>query len=249
MKRIFYLFIITTLFYSCSNAEKNSLEGFKYLEQGKDMRAYHFFDLALQQSQDFPLALYGKGLLMFKNPSTVHMARNMLLNALPELEGKYKLGAYEALAKSYRLYNQQAEAVGILKRAIKESVDQPAIYLLLIDNYTDLRKYTLIQRTFDSALELYPENIDLLKKAALFEITHSRSLKNSRKLYNQIIEIAPQDVESLWKLSVISYKLGERDQAIEYLDKLLKLEEDPEKKSQYEEWKNLAKRKRWKPSL
>lgn len=137
--------------------------------------------------------------------------------------------AHFNLAVSYIKNNQTLEAEKELNQAIEinpESVEPRALLALL---YSSQQKIDLAAKEYEVALKnasnLEPRNIDIYKDLGAIYL-QQKNFASAEKTYRLVLDIAPQDPEAYFYLAHSYYGLKDKDAAIRYLKKTLKLRPD-----------------------
>jgi len=135
IKRIYFTAIILGMFamVSCGNASRKADEGFRFLEQKKEISALDAFNEALRDDPDHPRALLGISVLMSRNELTRPIALRNLRNAMPGLSReKDKNLACELLAEVMIAENQKEGAMKFLTDAFakKTCFSEKSLFIL-----------------------------------------------------------------------------------------------------------------------
>ena len=242
--RIFVYIIFIFLFLeNCKQSNKFALEGIKELEHGRNITALTFFDRVLKNDPDNVIALYGKGKILITKALTLNIGIEMLKTALKseDLDIKYKQDI--CIVLSSVLDNK--EIITLLSKIIKEQViSNPEIYIILAKSYINIQNYLEADTVYNKGLVIFKNNNSLTKSYISFLI--------SRQKYNiakdhllTLINLYPNDTDNLENLIAVFYVLRDKEGALNYLDRLVKMSIAEEKKIAYTPIKNQIIKNTW----
>lgn len=131
-------------------------------------------------------------------------------------------GLYYSLAKNYVYLNKLSQALSYSQKAIELDSLQVEYYDLLSDIYTYGNKRQSAVTTLEKAIKLDSLNIELnYKLARLYE--NDKPLEAIR-IYNRILSQLGPDWAVLTRIAELQEKLGNNDEAIDAVVKLVKLD-------------------------
>lgn len=131
-------------------------------------------------------------------------------------------GLYYSLAKNYVYLNKLSQALSYSQKAIELDSLQVEYYDLLSDIYTYGNKRQSAVSTLEKAIKLDSLNIELnYKLARLYE--NDKPLEAIR-IYNRILSQLGPDWAVLTRIAELQEKLGNNDEAIDAVVKLVKLD-------------------------
>jgi tetratricopeptide (TPR) repeat protein len=148
-----------------------------------------------------------------------------LLTAMKGVRTAYSvsvmLGDLERIEKRYDdaavHYTRAMEAIGTLK-----SYDWPLLYQRGIV-YDLAGHWSKAEQDFERALELRPDEPQVLNYLAYSWLMRDEKLEEARKILKKAVEAAPNEPNILDSYGFALYKLGEYEEALEQLDKALSL--------------------------
>ncbi|MEZ5401596.1 MAG: tetratricopeptide repeat protein [Bryobacteraceae bacterium] len=143
-------------------------------------------------------------------------AFNKALEQEPESED-----AMMGLAMVYSDLGDARRASEMLKK-VADKQPNPRTLVALAGSYEQMRDYTLAAETYRRALDLAPDN-DELKRALAQSLLLSEKFDEALKLYQELVEDEPKDVQSWLRISQIHRQLRNFEKARQASDKAKEL--------------------------
>ena len=132
--------------------------------------------------------------------------------------------ALTGLALVYADLGDAKRAAELLKQVADKSPNLRTL-MALAGSYEQIRDYGLAAETLKKALELAPDNPDL-KRALAQNYLFSDRFDESLKLYQELVEEDPKDVQSWLRISQIHREQKAYDKARQAIDEAKKLDPD-----------------------
>ncbi|MEP7363521.1 MAG: tetratricopeptide repeat protein [Acidobacteriota bacterium] len=132
--------------------------------------------------------------------------------------------ALTGLALVYSDLGDARRASDLLKR-VSEKSPNLRTFMALAGSYEQMKEYGLAAETLTKAMELAPDNPDL-KRALAQSLLYSDKFDESLKLYQELVEEDPKDVQSWVRISQIHRERKNYDEARKAINEAKKLEPD-----------------------
>jgi len=242
------IFIILSSLLFCNSSQKDAKIGIAFLEEGKQFTAYRFFEKALENNKDEPLALYGKGKIFLRSSETVQIGRELIRKSLPKLPEKHFNDAIKALVHSHTLAKEYRESIALLQKQIEKKRESDLIYKNMVANYLILRKYEQGKRNLQKALDLYPTSIHIMQIAGIYESIVRKNKKEALKYFEAVSKIDSKNSENLLNLAIVHNEMRNYKESVNTLIALKSLSK-PAKQIEIESWIKLISKKRWKKKI
>ena len=240
-------FLLLSLISQCKDANNMARQGLEYLNDKKNIAALNLFDQALEIDEGNPLALFGKGKIFIREPLTLNIGKEMLTRSITGLEDKFlKKEAYLLLSE----VSSKEESIQILEKAIldQSAVDADLFHALAKSQLKNDQIKKAIS-TYETGMKKYPKDHTIHKELGVVLASRLKNYREAYTIFKVITKKKPEDIESLYYLSKISYNLRKRKEALSYLDKILQQEVSLSLRSFFEDVQEKIKTYRWKPSL
>jgi putative PEP-CTERM system TPR-repeat lipoprotein len=121
--------------------------------------------------------------------------------------------------------SRAAEAQVAYKKAIELKPDLLSAHIPLIASLFQLKNYSLAESQLEILKKLFPNH----PQTKLFEgqlAFHKKDLKSAREFVQQVLRVAPSNVQALQLAGVIEYQLGTYSLAESYLAQVVKVSPD-----------------------
>ena len=196
------------------------LSGMAASRAGEDEEAYQAIRSALDSWEDEP-RWHNLAAAVSLDPA---QAVSHLKQAL-ELEPEYP-GHYLTLGKVHIQNNQAQTAVQILEEGLSLTPEHTEIWLTLAGAYRMTGNLDQAYGCADRAAELAPEHLEARKTAA--SLAYQRGdYRGAEKHLSVLMDLAPQDPETLSLLSQTLAAEGQPEEALTVLEKAISLEDQP----------------------
>ncbi len=186
------------LFYSCKDSDQLAQEALHHLKSGKSITALALFDQILDEEPENPLALYGRGKILISNSLTINIGKRILKKALFLLDSEEEAKKDIYITLSHVL--KAKESILFLEKAIqREKKLFPEIYQILAQRYLEKGESQKALDTYEKAIHLYPNHIQLVVEYALF-LNQKGKYKKTDELLVKASDKNPEKLDYLSSL-------------------------------------------------
>jgi tetratricopeptide (TPR) repeat protein len=183
-----------------------------YLREKNDTKALELAEKLVQQSPDSVDGLLL--LIQLKKESMDEKKLVELLNKILELDPKNK-ETFLRLGKIYLEKKNSKDALILFKKMVENFPDYYVAWFYLGEVYLSEKQYDLATTQFLKTIELEPDLVE-----PRFQLIKINSIKNTKannkkilELYDQILEIEPENLRALLGKALHYYKTNNKKQA------------------------------------
>jgi FimV-like protein len=205
-----------------SSAEAIYGLGSVYLNQNKNAAAREMFERGLRQSASYPDTLPDT----WNNLGVISTRENNLVQAIQDFENALKINpnhllSLDNLGNAYRLQKRWADAREVLERALSIAPDDPEANYSLGMVYAQTDDTTKAHDYLQRALQARPDYPEALNNLGVLYLVTQRP-DEAVAAFQQCIRVAPAFDQAYLNLARVYVLKGERGQARELLNQLLK---------------------------
>jgi tetratricopeptide (TPR) repeat protein len=147
-----------------------------------------------------------------------------------------------AIGDAYLKLDKPKKALEALERANELVPDSAEIHGSIGDAYAQLgeedkarKEYEQCETLHRTMIAEYPNHPSAYNNLAWFFVTHDMNLDEALKLARTSVELAPETAEYLDTLAEISHRLGQHDEALNWIQKVFELHPEPRHLVYYEQ--------------
>src|ERR687886_2690473 len=141
------------------------------------------------------------------------MAKTALIDELERQFVENPQRVFARLASEYRKGGDLARAIELCRTYVPQQPGYISGHIVLGQALYESGELDEAQRTFETALELDPENLIALRQ--LGDIAHARGdLAGAREWYTRLLDVDPQNDEALAQLSALSEASADAGDAV-----------------------------------
>lgn len=131
-------------------------------------------------------------------------------------------------AQLYQAAGDRAGALATASRIETLAADDVQTLLALSALYYDLKAHDRYEAVLRKVLTLAPDNPEALNALGYFYVEQNRDLGEARRLLEKALKLSPDSYYILDSVGWLYYRLGDLDQAADYLRRALALQADEE---------------------
>jgi len=142
------------------------------------------------------------------------------------VEGRVQL--LQAEAQMLRQAKRPREAFDLIGQALKHMPDQPDLlydYAMLAEK---LGRMDVLETSLKTLIRLQPDHAQAYNALGYSLADHNERLPEAHRLIKKALQLAPDDPFIIDSMGWVLYRMGENDQALEYLRKAYSARPDPE---------------------